>query len=143
MTAGMTLTGPANSSLEDPPYKRHPPPLPPQPPSATPPPLAVAPPAPTSYKLPPDLELSKAEDGEGMEDDVEDISSASVHNHKSRQVHHHHDYLWFCLTQFIYLKPEFHLVLCYKIEEGKEYKVENMSKYEKVENMLDICHYVS
>ena len=134
MTAGMTLTGPANSSLEDPPYKRHPPPLPPPPSAATPPPLAVAPPAPTSYKLPPDLELSKAEDGEGMEDDVEDVSSASVHNHKSRQVHPvHHDYFWFCLTQFIYLKPEFHLVMCYKIEECKEYKLENMSA---------ICHYV-
>ena len=85
MTAGMTLTGPANSSLEDPPYKRH---LQQQQPSS-PPPLAVAPPAPTSYKLPPDLELSKAEEGEGMEEDVEDISSASAHNHKNRQVLNH------------------------------------------------------
>ena len=83
MTAGMTLTGPANSSLEDPPYKRHQ--MHPMPHPASPPPLAVAPPPP-SYKLPPDLELSKAEDGEGMEDDVDDISSASAHNHKNRQV---------------------------------------------------------
>ena len=83
MTAGMTLTGPANSNLEDPPYKRH---LQQQQQPSSPPPLAVAPPAPTSYKLPPDLELSKAEEGEGMEEDVEDISSASVHNHKNRQV---------------------------------------------------------
>ena len=87
MTAGMSLTGPANSSLEDPPYKRHQPhpmPHPMQQQPASPPPLAVAPPP--SYKLPPDLELSKAEDGEGMEDDVDDISSASAHNHKNRQV---------------------------------------------------------
>ena len=84
MTAGMTLTGPANSSLEDPPYKRH---HSLQREPCSPPPLSLAPPPPPpSYKLPADIELSKTEDGDGMEDDVEDISSASAHNHKNRQI---------------------------------------------------------
>ena len=87
MTAGMTLTGPSNSSLEDPPYKKQQPP-PSQlamPPSSSPPPLSLSQSAaPPSYKLPPDLELSKADDD--GEEDVEEVSSASAHNHKNRQV---------------------------------------------------------
>ena len=89
MTAGMTLTGPSNSSLEDPPYKKQMQPTSQSqlsmPPSSSPPPLALTQSAaPPSYKLPPDLELSKAEDD--VEDDVEEVSSASAHNHKNRQV---------------------------------------------------------
>ncbi len=53
-TAGHTLTGPANSSLEDPPYKRGATMVHPRSPS--PPPSRAA------YKLPPDVELSKTVD---------------------------------------------------------------------------------
>jgi hypothetical protein len=91
-TAGHTLTGPANSSLEDPPYKQHRSSSIIQRSHSSPPPLSLPQPQRPTYKLPADIELSKTvddDDEDGVDED--EMTSASAHN-KSRMMllQHHH-----------------------------------------------------